>query len=192
MKIILFGISLILLIFVLNYINYLVKNKYIIECFENSNPNNVDLPLNSNYSCSNICGPNNICSITNQQCTSDIDCSGCQPSQSSKSNTSNIFIPGNNENGILTNGVTPTYSVLTSDIGFNSGLYNNKFNKPPIANFGQNMWMNGYKISNKLFENKYKPKGLNNMPYYPKNYSITGTFIEEGPTASNTYKLSSI
>ncbi len=117
MKIILFGISLILLIFILNYIHFLIKNKYIIECFE--------------------------------------------------SNISN--------------------SILTSDIGSNSGLYSiNKFSKPPIANFGQNMWINNYKISNKLFENKYKPKGLNNIPFYPKQYSMTGAFIEEGPTASNT------
>lgn len=190
MKIILFGISLILLIFILNYINYLVKNKYIIECFENSNPNNIDLPLNTTYSCSNTCGPNNICSITNQQCTSDIDCSGCQPQQTSPKSNNNTFIQGNNENGILTNGVTPNYSILTSDIGSNSALYSiNKFtnSKPPLANFGQNMWINGYKISNKLFENKYKPKGLNNMPSYPKQYSMTGAFIEEGPTAANSY-----
>ena len=85
------------------------------------NSHNVDV-VNNPYSCSNFCGPKATCIKTGEQCTSDIDCSGCQPSQSSKSNTSNIFIPGNNENGILTNGVTPTYSVLTSNIGFNSGL----------------------------------------------------------------------
>ena len=73
--------SLILLIFILYYIHYLTKNKYIIECFSSSSPNTVNLPLNSTYSCSNMCGPNNMCSITNQQCTSDIDCSGCQPQQ---------------------------------------------------------------------------------------------------------------
>ena len=101
--------SLILLIFILYYIHYLTKNKYIIECFSSSSPNTVNLPLNSTYSCSNMCGPNNMCSITNQQCTSDIDCSGCQPKQQQQTQPStSIFIPGNNENGILTNGVTPT------------------------------------------------------------------------------------
>ena len=38
----------------------------------------VNLPINTTISCENMCGPLNRCSITGQQCTSDIDCYGCQ------------------------------------------------------------------------------------------------------------------
>ena len=42
------------------------------------NAENVDLPLTTNYSCKNFCGPPGRCSITGQQCLSDTDCFGCK------------------------------------------------------------------------------------------------------------------
>ena len=41
----------------------------------------VDLPINTTFSCENMCGPTAVCSITGEQCTSDIDCHGCLPQE---------------------------------------------------------------------------------------------------------------
>ena len=38
----------------------------------------VDLPLTTNYSCQNFCGPPSRCSITGEKCMSDKDCIGCK------------------------------------------------------------------------------------------------------------------
>ena len=42
------------------------------------NTEHVDLPLTTNYSCQNMCGPPARCSITGEQCRSDSDCFGCK------------------------------------------------------------------------------------------------------------------
>ena len=39
----------------------------------------VNLPINEQVSCKNFCGPKSQCSITREQCTSDVDCQGCNP-----------------------------------------------------------------------------------------------------------------
>lgn len=39
----------------------------------------VNLPINTTYECENKCMPPARCSITGQQCSSDIDCCGCNP-----------------------------------------------------------------------------------------------------------------
>ena len=38
-----------------------------------------------------------------------------------------------------------------------------------------------------MFDKRYKPSGLPNMPEYSKRYSITGEFMDEGPLSSNAY-----
>ena len=83
---VLLGISLLLIVAIYYWIGYLVKNNYIQECFQSNQTmmgpeysHSVDLPLTTTYSCKNFCGPPARCSITGQQCTSDIDCPGCQP-----------------------------------------------------------------------------------------------------------------
>ena len=39
---------------------------------------NVNLPINDPISCKNFCGPKSQCLITREQCTSDVDCKGCE------------------------------------------------------------------------------------------------------------------
>ena len=39
----------------------------------------VNLPINTTFECENKCMPPARCSITGQQCSSDIDCCGCNP-----------------------------------------------------------------------------------------------------------------
>jgi hypothetical protein len=100
-------LSLLLFWLLVAYVSYLAKHWYIYQCREGltnnqSNNNNqvstdykpkfndafdfgsplyshtVDLPLVNTVTCQNFCGPQNQCAITREQCTSDIDCQGCQ------------------------------------------------------------------------------------------------------------------
>ena len=132
--IILIFICLFLFIGILKWFNYLVKNNYITECFTQMQPivegpqttHTVSLPLTTTQSCTNFCGPPARCAITGQQCFADIDCPGCQPilPNSRKKNTTNV--PGQNDAGKLTLGVTPQFSKLTTDIGTQAKLFTSK------------------------------------------------------------------
>jgi hypothetical protein len=188
-------ISFLLCVSLFKWIDYLSTNKYIVECFQQMNnektsektSHSVDLPLNTTYSCQNFCGPTARCSITGQQCFTDIDCPGCQPDvPKSSENKKKECIKGNDDAGKLTVGTTPTYSVLTTDIGTKSKTFpRKKFSKAPSAEFGINVWRDDFNEEEKLFDKRYKPGQLEYMPNYPKRYSLTGEFIEEGPLASN-------
>lgn len=199
---------LILFILIFKWIEYLTKNKYIVECFtqgsytnnanNTNNTNNnqmntsstshsVDLPLNSTSSCSNFCGPTARCSVTGQQCFADIDCPGCQPSKSSQKTADGNCVPGNDDAGKLTVGVTPNYSSLTSGYGTREKIItSNMYSKPAMPNFGVNDWQDEFNEEESLFDKRYKPpSGLQFMSNYPVRYSLTGQFIDDGPYASN-------
>lgn len=187
-------ISFLLLSSVFKWIDYLIENKYIAEGFQQLNnektsektSHTVDLPLTTTYSCQNFCGPTARCSITGQQCFADIDCPGCQPYVPPLTDNEKKNIKGNNDAGKLTVGTTPTYSVLTTDMGTQAKmLLNKKFSKAPSADFGINVWRDDFNEEEKLFDKRYKPGKLEYMPNYPQRYSLTGEFIEEGPLASN-------
>jgi hypothetical protein len=187
-------ISFLLLGSVFKWIDYLIKNKYIAEGFQQLNnektsektSHTVDLPLTTTYSCQNFCGPTARCSITGQQCFTDIDCPGCQPYVPPLTDNEKKIIKGNDDAGKLTVGTTPTYSVLTTDMGTRAKTFlNKKFSKAPSAEFGINVWRDEFNEEEKLFDKRYKPDKLENMPNYPQRYSLTGEFIEDGPLASN-------
>jgi len=204
-------ISFILLVIIFMWINYLSVNNYIFysqlplnknkEGFDNTyitdghiggnkqTNTTVNLPLNTTYSCKNMCGPTARCSITGQQCLADIDCPGCQPYSPPLNKTNTTNTPGDDDSGKLTNGVTPTYSKLTTDIGSSATIVNNnKFGRAPqlYAN-GVNTWRKKFNINSLLFDSKFKPPQLPYMPTYNKSYSVTGEFIDNGPLASNAY-----
>ena len=48
-------------------------------------------------------------------------------------------------------------------------------------------WIDKFNESRQLFDERYKPAGLENMPSYPNRSSTTGQFIDEGPLAANAY-----
>ena len=200
-------VTFILLIGIFKWIDYLVKNNYVVEnsVVENSVVENFDqysslrdtgspttshtvnLPLTTTYSCNNFCGPGARCAKTGHQCTSDIDCPGCQP-YVPPLKKSNSNIPGDNDAGKLTFGATPRYSTLTTDIGTQARLFTpHKFSKPAIPNFGINSWRASFNQDEKEFNERYKPPHLQNMPNYDKRYSLSGEFIDDGPIASNAY-----
>ena len=186
--ILLAGISILLVIILFFWINYLVKNNYISENFETNNINNVNVPLTTTYSCTNFCGPTSRCATTGQQCMADIDCPGCQPNTSPTNNSTTGCVPGNNGAGKLTFGVTPQYSTLTTDIGTDSPFFTNKpFTPPPKASFGIDTWSTSFKQTSQMFQSRYTPSGLQFMPNYSNQNTVTGLFTDDGPLASNDY-----
>lgn len=181
--------------FIFQWIGFLSLNKYIVECFTSgtisedingSTSHSVDLPLTTKYSCSNFCGPTARCSITGQQCSADIDCPGCQP-YSPPLPASSESIPGDNDAGKLTFGMTPQYSSLTSGYGTREKIItNNIFSKPAMPNFGVNTWYSHFEEDNDIFDKRYKQPHLKSMPNYEKRYSLSGQFIDDGPFAANS------
>jgi hypothetical protein len=184
-------VSFILFYVIFKWIDYLVINRYIIETFTNNTSHTVDLPLTNTYSCTNFCGPTARCAITGHQCFADTDCPGCQQNTTDMSNNqfTNTVIPGENDAGKLTWGVTPQYSTLTTDIGTQAKLITkDKFSKPVMPNFGIDTWKSSFDQSKQLFDERYKPpNNIQFMPNYQNRYSLSGVFIEEGPIASNAY-----
>ena len=195
-------ISFILYVSLFKWFDFLIKKGYVVEHFETyTNPtidtgspktsHTVNLPLTTTYSCKNFCGPTARCSITGQQCTADIDCPGCQPYVPPLPASRISCVPGENDAGKLTLGVTPKYSTLTTDIGTQAAFFEpdgyNKNNSSPQANFGVNVWRSSFDESNNMFSKRYTPSGLQFMPNYPKRVSVTGEFVENGPLASNAY-----
>ena len=189
---------LVLIAFLFKWIDYLTTNDFIIEQFSNNfgnvsgkQSNTVDLPLTTTYSCKNFCGPTSVCSITGQQCLSDVDCSGCNPdsdpiSYNSGSNSTSTSVLGDNDAGKLTFGSTSPYSPLTSGYGTKQRVItSNMYSKPITPNFGTNNWSIAFNETDSLFNKRYKPGKLQFMPNYPERYSLTGDFIVDGPFASN-------
>jgi hypothetical protein len=186
----------ILLYLVFKTIDYLSAEGYVLECFtdgtvqeSSKTSHTVDLPLNNTYSCQNFCSPSSRCAITGQQCFADIDCPGCQPSSPSSNNSkdnSQGCVPGANDAGKLTVGVTPQYSSLTSGYGTQKAIITDKlYGKPLKANFGVDTWRSSFDESEYLFNKRYKPNQLQYMPNYPSMYSVTGEFLGDGPLPSN-------
>ena len=186
-------ISFILFYSVFKMIDYLSAEQYIVECFTpgpiKEGPNtshSVDLPLNTTYNCKNFCSPTSRCAITGQQCFTDIDCPGCQPYSPPLSKDSNINVPGDNDAGKLTLGVTPQYSSLTSGYGTRERIITkNMYSETPQANFGVDVWSESFNETQALFNKRYKPNQLQYMPNYQPQYSLTGEFIGDQPLPSN-------
>ena len=187
--------TIILLFFIFYWIDVLSNNGYIIlklkEGFVNvireskDTSHTVNLPINTNYTCQNFCGPTARCSITGQQCAADIDCPGCMPYVPGIKNEITPDVPGDNDAGKLTTGVTPTYSPLTSTYqSFKRVGDDNE--KPAQANFGVNTWTSKFDMGTNFYNERYKPNGLQFMPTYPDTYTTTGQFKTDGPLAANS------
>ena len=193
-------ITLILLFVIFKMIGYLSKNNYVkLNCsvsehftggpinekYDGSTSHTVNLPLTTNYSCQNFCGPTARCAITGQQCFADIDCTGCQPYTPPLPKI-NENVPGNDDAGKLTVGVTPQYSPLTTGYGTREKIVTDDlYGKPARPNFGVDVWGSSFNKGQKLFNKRYKPNELDFMPKYPPMYTITGEFIGDGPLPSN-------
>ena len=149
---------------------------------------NVNMPINTNYSCSNICGTQNRCRVTGEQCTSDVDCFGCQPKKFYKNGVihsdadkkhgytwvlggTNIFYPENKRHH---NHVSDPKPFME---GFSPA--------PPEYNKGVNTWRSAFDMGMNLYKERYEPKGLPLELNYPKEYTLSGEFLQSVPYASN-------
>lgn len=185
-------LAFILLVIIIIWTTYLTENHiHVCESFITNDLNGpnyshtVNQPINTTISCSNKCGPLARCYITGEQCTSDVDCYGCQrESQRSQTTT---FMRGQNDAGKETTGVTPTYSVLTTDIGTRAKLYNKLFIDPPKYDIGVNTWTKKFDNGQTLYERRYYPGDKQFMLNYPKRKTLSGEFEDVGPLASNAY-----
>jgi hypothetical protein len=185
-------LSILLFIGILQWGYYLIKNKgRFTESFVIPPPSNptVDLPMNSQYTCENVCGPMARCSITGEQCSADIDCYGCQPKEPPIIQSNSSDVPGENDAGKMSS-ITPSYSTLTTDIGSKAKLYQKGENiKPPSYFKGVNEWRNSYDVGMKLYDKRYNPSlSVNSTTIdYPARQTMTGEFTYKGPLASNDF-----
>ena len=190
-------LSIISIIGIFYWAKYLVNNDFIIECFgpqaisdtgSSETNHNVDL-VNSQYSCRNFCGPPNRCSISGEQCSTDVDCEGCQKPKNPKDGLKPYQknIRGQNDAGKYSY-IGDIPSVLTTDIGTQASLTGPDYLKrAPQWMEGVNVWRKQYDIAEKMFNDRYEPKGLEYEPIYPKRWSLSGQFVDNGPLASNAY-----
>lgn len=185
--------SFLLYIGVIEWGIYLTKN--MVECFTvdrgtSSTTHTVNLPINTTFSCQNMCGPLARCSKTGEQCSSDIDCPGCKPPVSQELlKDLSVNIPAYNDSGKLTTEATPNFSVLTSDFGSRAETYreNSTFLKVPTYNIGYNTWRKTYDKGTTLFNsrNSLSPNEIEEAPHYPKRKTLSGEFLDDGPLPAN-------
>lgn len=190
-------ISFLLFVLIFKWIHYLSTNNYVYykegmvsnTKEDDRTTHTVSMPLNTTFTCKNMCGPPNRCSITGQQCMADIDCPGCEPPTSTGDDSQlPEKLVGENDSGKLTTAMTPNYSELTSDIGSRARLITaDKYEKSMSPYRGINTWEGQFNLSQKLFDDRYRPAGLKGMPSYPKQHSLSGAFDTDGPLASNSY-----
>ena len=197
-KILLYWVlSILLIVSIMSYGTYLIKNNYIVECFQAvdlgspETSHNVDQPINTTFTCKNMCGPLARCSITGEQCTSDVDCFGCVPKiTETEVEKYGPNIRGENDAGKLTAGMTPDYSPLTTDIGTKAAFVSasGELEKPPQYDQGTDIWKTRFNNGYKFFNQRYRPpKDLPYEPTYPDRMSLSGEFMDDGPLPSNSY-----
>ena len=158
------------------------------------NSHNVDV-VNNKYSCSNFCGPQSQCALTREQCTSDVDCKGCQPPiDEPPKYLTNEEVKPLNDAGKLTLGQTPQYSPLTTDIGSEAAYaYPGSLDSQIVRPYeGYDMWTKsfnfGISLADRKLVNQFSPQAeeYRSIPVYPVTRTATGLFYDTGPTASNS------
>ena len=156
------------------------------------NSHNVDV-VNNEYSCSNFCGPQSQCAITREQCTSDVDCQGCQPPITAPPKYLTAEVKPLNDAGKLTWGQTPQYSTLTTDIGTEAAYAKPSSKKEELYRpyEGYDAWTKSFNLGLALADRKLvlqyspEPAEYRSIPVYPVTITATGLFYDTGPTASN-------
>ena len=157
------------------------------------NSHNVDV-INNPYSCSNFCGPKATCLKTGEQCTSDVDCYGCQPPISEPPEyLTDTEVKPLDDTGKLSLNQSYKYSTLTSDIGSRAanvkpGSLNEEIIRPYE---GYDKWTKAFNYGLDLADKKLiyqyspAPEEYRSMPTYPVTRTVTGLFYDTGPTAAN-------
>ena len=170
----------------------------------------VNLPINTTFECENKCMPPARCSITGEQCNSDIDCCGCNPNskkiQQLLEKGVNLNDLNNEPESIYRFVEGFTANQLASAYGNNAknkindlDLFtkdNELFSKPPQYYLGEDMWSKSFYEGAKLFNDAHDPNiqkaryaDINNLGQdktqfqmkYPTRSTLSGLFVENGP-----------
>lgn len=172
----------------------------------------VDLPLTNPISCKNFCGPKAQCAITGEQCSTDIDCYGCNPGPTPQSECIKKDVtPYDNAGKLGQNQLQ--YSPLTTgynnhNINFAEAYPGSKDSQIIKPYQGLDLWTasfnKGLQFYNKKRESADKySEGVSQQiedeepdiapskrsyyePRYPTTISATGQFYETTPPASNS------
>lgn len=167
----------------------------------------VNLPINDPVSCKNFCGPNAKCLLTGEQCSSDVDCYGCQPKQENRSECITKDVEPYDATGKLTQNQGLQYSPLTTgynnhNIGF-AKLDENSNDRTVTKGYqGPDLWSKSFNEGLRLYNKKresadkygynldfgFNTKTTQMEPKYPLQISATGEFYETTPPASNSIK----
>lgn len=168
----------------------------------------VNMPLNDPTSCKNFCGPNAKCLLTKEQCSSDIDCQGCNPGPTPRDTCLTKDVDPYDAAGKLGQNQGLQYSSLTT--GYNNHnadfaqIYEgSKENQIKRSYDGVDLWTDTFNKGLELYNRKRKSKdkysegvsqqiddkGTNTNTFemkYPTTISATGLFYETTPPASNS------
>ena len=149
---------------------------------------NVDI-INNSDSCSNFCGPKSQCAKTREQCTSDVDCMGCQPLKNDLKSEPEDLVKPLNDAGKMTFTKTPQYSSLTTDLGtFAANAKPGSLSAEiPKMYAGYDIWTKSFNYGLGLADSKLTLDQEDHklLPKYPETISATGMFYDMGPTAAN-------
>jgi len=167
----------------------------------------VNLPINDPVSCNNFCGPNAQCLLTREQCTSDIDCQGCNPGPKPQNMCITKDVDPYDATGKLGQNQGLQYSPLTT--GYNNHnadfaqVYEGSKDVQLKRSYeGLDIWTDPFNKGLELYNRKRKiadkyNQGIsqqihdtesNTSSYetkYPMTISATGLFYETTPLASN-------
>jgi len=168
----------------------------------------VNLPINDPISCKNFCGPKSQCLLTREQCTSDVDCYGCNPGPKPQDTCITKDVDPYDATGKLGQNQGLQYSPLTT--GYNghnadfAQIYEGSKDislKRPYQ--GLDLWTESFNQGLELYNKKRQSadeyaEGISNaiplaskskLPYYEAKYpmtiSATGLFYETTPPAAN-------
>lgn len=189
--------TILLTTFIMNWGYYLIRHDYNLrEHFTNEDgsrtSHTVDLPLNNPLECRNFCNPLSICAITGGQCTSDVDCPGCEALASTsganygytQQDTSHVM--GDNDAGKMLSAVK-NYSSLTTDSGTRAPSLPHTQNMPSPRHIqGDDLWASRFNSGMEIYDKRYNPGASPLIMNYPVTYTMTGEFLDNGPPAANS------
>jgi hypothetical protein len=161
----------------------------------------VDLPINNPVSCKNFCGPKSQCAITREQCTSDVDCQGCN-----KNDLANMTVEPYDATGKLGQNMGLQYSPLTTGYDNHSANFEEVYPGSKDAQIkpvyqGVDLWTKSFNKGLELYNKKQEVydkynKGLiddtiGKLPTihkssYPTTLTVTGQFYNTIAPAANS------
>ena len=169
------------------------QNIYDVKTYDNQYTHSIDLPINTDKSCSNFCGPDARCSKTKGQCSTDSDCwqYGCQSMLKQPPTSVDDGPEADYDAGILTYNQTPQYSSLTTDMGSEATVIDANAEVPRSYD-GIPVWQETYDQQARMVDDELayqyssEPQQYRTAPAYPVSTTITGVFYDIGPTPSNS------